>query len=412
MISVTRRQTMPAPIIVRRSPGTWYVLATPVVAGVVHLFAVPIGGLSATGLVWLVMLALGILIFLAEFASRPERHVGFPWLLWLPWVSWVWLSLAWTEMLGRENVQDACLMTMPVLVGVVASLCMHSEDQLQTLLRAFSLALVGLIVSLLWQWWQVGGDTANMEFRMGALTAVLIAAVFAAQIPDRPLSAWIGWLLCFALTLWLGARAAVFAIVLMPAVHPHLGRLATRLSLAAIVVLLSIGLLQTDQMQQRFFHGERVEDLSEVTLEQINTSGRLETWPILWREACRRPWFGAGAGTSGAFTDRVSNLGGHPHNDYLRVFFELGLFGSVIFLGTVLGQTFWLLVKLRESQGMRRTVLCAAMIGWLMFLLTSLTDNTLVYAAAYMNPLFALIGASTFGRPTPPSTTRHGLGDA
>ncbi|MFV1966743.1 MAG: O-antigen ligase family protein [Pirellulaceae bacterium] len=374
------------------SLGLLYVWATPVVAALIHLCAVAVGGLLLSGFVLMAMLGIGVMVFLAESSILPDRRVVFSWLPWMPFFAWMWTSLFWCNGLQRENIQEAILISMPVLVGVVASATIHTVRQLQRLLTMFAWSLPLLFVALLNNYRASGGELDDIGFRMGSLTSALIAAVFLAGTWRSRIRPWIGWSLCLLMAAIPGARAATLAIVGLPLIHPRLGHWTTRVALIAGTIVSAVGIFQTERFQERFFHDGGSGNLSDLSIDTVNTSGRGEAWPLILNKALERPVAGFGVGSSGFYVDEISDLGGHPHNDYLRVLFELGVVGLTLFLAVVAWQTVYLFRMLRNKEGVLQHALAAAIMGWLIFLVTSLTDNTLVYAAAYMNPLFALIG--------------------
>lgn len=69
--------------------------------------------------------------------------------------------------------------------------------------------------------------------------------------------------------------------------------------------------------------------------ELLNDGGRYENWAYIWKEAWNRPIFGHGFGTFAAYSDRLQppDLRGRfgfyrqAHNDYLELFFDMGLVG-------------------------------------------------------------------------------------
>lgn len=371
-----------------------YVLSVPLVSGIYHLCRVDVGGFSLGGWLWMIMLVIGLVIFGLESALRKNSPVAFPVAAWLPFAGLVWLSLLWCQSFGIYAIQMACQMTMPIFVALVASTSIRTERDLQWLMRMFVLNIALLIVGFLVELVVAGGQITEMGFRVGALTAMLPAAVCVTATWNRRYSPWIGWGVCLALAAVSGGRTATLAMISMPILHPCFGRLLTKALAVGAMLLLFLILFFTPHFQQRFFHESAGGKLRDLTSGQINTSGRGEAWPIIWQEAMKRPVLGAGVGTSGPFTDLVCNLGGHPHNDYLRVVFELGFVGLACFLCVIAWQSVSLQRHIRQHTELLQQAFAAVWLAWLMFLATSLTDNTLIYAAAYMNPMFVLLGAA------------------
>ncbi|MBC8352241.1 MAG: O-antigen ligase family protein [Planctomycetes bacterium] len=375
------------------SLGLIYALSVPLVSGIYHLCLVDVGGFGLGGWLWIVMLLVGVAVFGLECALGKNDRVAFPVTPWLPFAGLLWASLLWCQGSGTYPIQMACQMTMPIFVGVAVSSYIQTERELRLLMFMFVINIALLVLGFLVELVMAGGHITEMGFRVGALTAMLPAAVCLTGTWKRRFSPWIGWGICLALAAVSGGRTATLAMLGMPILHPTFGRVVTKAAALGVTLLLFLALFFTPHFQDRFFHGGSGQ-LSDLTNGDINTSGRGEAWPLIWREAMKRPVLGAGVGTSGPFTDLVCNLGGHPHNDYLRVVFEVGFVGFGLFIAVVLWQSRDLLLRIRSSDGVVRHAFSAVWLAWLMFLFTSLTDNTLIYCAAYMNPMFALLGGA------------------
>jgi O-antigen ligase len=123
------------------------------------------------------------------------------------------------------------------------------------------------------------------------------------------------------------------------------------------------------------------------------------------------PWFGHGANASESF---VKKLGGgltHPHNDWLRLLYDYGYFGTVIFGICVLLQVRHLLKMGKRSFGERRILFFAAATSFISFSLFMFTDNIILYAAFFGNLQFTIMGMAyasfaTVGAAEPVQTKR------
>jgi O-antigen ligase len=377
----------------RLSPGFLYLLATPLAAGVATIQEFNILGLNYAGWIWFALLLAGVLLLLAEKGLPGGNPITFPLGPWLVWVGLLWTSLTWCERLVPHNIQDALQLSMPVLVGVVASLVVRSEDQLERLLRVFTPTLVLLslapVANRLGLVNALGLETTD---RVLSLTAALVGCVFMARFPERLAGPLVGWGACILVTALTGSRMATLALLLIPILHPlyrqHLWRVGGVLTLAGLGVVL----FYTPIFQERFFDGGGT--LEDVANGDFLSFGRFETWPDILDEAWRHPWLGAGVGSITTFVPTVWDDVVHPHNDYLRVGFDVGLVGLSVFLG-VLGWQLWdIQVRIRQSRGVVRSAFAAAWLGLLLFMISSFTDNTLIYNLSYMDPLFAVLGAA------------------
>ncbi len=144
-------------------------------------------------------------------------------------------------------------------------------------------------------------------------------------------------------------------------------------------------------VQSRFIGGDNY----EFAGVQINTSGRGTIWTLIYSGIQNHFWLGAGPGASqelvtGIFAGKVE----HPHNEYLRIWFDLGFFGLFMF---VLGWLILLLLLGIASVRAKQLQVRAANAGGILlsvgFLMGCFTDNLTVYFfLAY--PLAVALGAT------------------
>jgi len=177
-------------------------------------------------------------------------------------------------------------------------------------------------------------------------------------------------------------------------------RARTRLVLAGLFILASLILFNTNPVQENLFrrgHGT-IWDIASFDPGELHTSGRLTAWP-LYIQGIEDVWFGQGSTASVEFGNATFGTGkwSHPHNEYIRIVFDYGIVGTVLFAIPVLlllytchkrafsglPDTLWLY---RVSAG-----------GIVVMLLLGITGNVLMYVAWFGNMLFATIGVA-YGR--------------
>jgi O-antigen ligase len=373
--------------------GLLYVLCVPLGAGLGGIDGLRIGGANYTGPLWLAYFASGALLVLAAKIHCPQRRIEFPYQPWLAWFGFVWLSLTWGGASGR-TIQDALQISMPLLVGVAGSIFIRTEAQLHALLCSFwpTLALISALV-VVDAAGVLNGLGLSSQMRATGLTTVLIGCVFVAASSGRNILPMLGWGVCVLLTAAAGSRMATAALLLIPLLHPLYRSLLGKVALAAILAAIGIAVFHTETFQRRFFHAGRG-TLSDVWQGNFLSFGRLEAWPKIWAEAWQQPYLGHGVGSVNEFVPLVWPTMNHAHNDYLRVGFELGIVGIVLFLLVIGWQILDLRRRLWRTTGPVQRGHAAALLGLLLFLVTACTDNPLVYNLWYMNPLFALMGAA------------------
>jgi O-antigen ligase len=380
----------------RPTLGLLYVWCTPVVASMATFPDLTIAGMLYTGWMWVLLLLIGVALLAVELVFHRETRIHFRWGPWAVWVGYLWLSLAWCETLDRRNLQDALQTSMPVLLGVLGSVFVRREEHLRGLLRAFAITLVPLAVVVLMPHLVKSLATeAFLSNRSAGLLAALIAAVLIAGYPPRLLPAMLGWAACGVLIAITGSRMAGLAAMLVVAVHPWYTNRWQRFGAMLLPVVCMVVVFNSPAFQERSFYGGSG-SLSDLADGDVNTSGRFEVWPSIWEAAWKQPVLGHGIGSASAFVASVWPDMAHPHNDYLRVGFELGLVGLALLVSVAGWQMIDLYRKMRGTEGVLRQGLIASFLGLAVLMIVAATDNALVYNLLVTDPLFVLIGA-TYG---------------
>ncbi|MFD0697832.1 O-antigen ligase family protein [Paenibacillus sp. GCM10027628] len=113
---------------------------------------------------------------------------------------------------------------------------------------------------------------------------------------------------------------------------------------------------------------------------------RFKIWGVIYNLALQNPFFGHGLGSSNSVVGSVyvSNAFA-PHNEYLRLFFEVGVIGLLLFILVVVVIIF---ATLRIQKNMR--ILTIAVTAG--YLVDMITDNIVIYPEVTMT-CFVIIGA-------------------
>ncbi|MBN1668948.1 MAG: O-antigen ligase family protein [Anaerolineales bacterium] len=118
----------------------------------------------------------------------------------------------------------------------------------------------------------------------------------------------------------------------------------------------------------------------------INTSGRYDAWEFFITEGQEAPWLGRGFGAGTvANVGQVNSAFRVPHNEYIRMFVDGGLFGAALVLGSFI-LTFRHI--LRNQTGRRRSALLFMLLGFAVY---SFFDNTLS-TTQFSLPFFWYLG--------------------
>jgi O-antigen ligase len=102
-------------------------------------------------------------------------------------------------------------------------------------------------------------------------------------------------------------------------------------------------------------------------------------------------WLGHGANTTEAISLAISEVA-HPHNDWLRLRYEYGLLGMLLFALTMLGQMGHALRRLRRMPPEAAIFLWVGAGAFLPMALFMFSDNVILYAAWFGNLQFAMLG--------------------
>ncbi len=379
------------------SLGLIYMICVPLLAGVATIRGIDIAGFNYSGVLWVIALGIGALLLVVELGIRPERRNYFPIVPWAIWLVYVGTSFAWLDQPSYLQVQYTMQLAMPVLVGVLASLFVGSRRRLEYLIRAysFSLLLIAFFVVLcvLGVLSQDELDPVFVATRPLSMTAAVIGGLFLAGSNRKFARSWFGWAACLAIAVVTASRMASLAILLLPVLNPLTVNPLRRVAMILVVGLAVVALYETQIFQERFFRGESG-SASQIVEGDFDSQGRFVGWPFVLEEALKQPWFGHGVGSVQEFVPKVWEGALHPCNDYLRVGYEFGGVGLVLFLG-VMGWQLWSLGRqVRRTDGAVQQAFAGAWLGLATFLLLASTDNPIVYHLWYMNPVFALIGAA------------------
>lgn len=213
-----------------------------------------------------------------------------------------------------------------------------------------------------------------------ALVALVLLAYSVAQRPTT----WIGhitpWLLFFSILLANVRMAAVVAIPLMAvlAFRLPLKRLAKTSAAisSALIASLATWLMIGEKLRGSGDRGLAIFLGDDSIFANVHTSSRGDIWvSILERLPADPNWFGQGAGHSSQITGSIYAVD-HPHNEYLRIFFDYGFVGMFVFLAgnAALFAALLLLYRKNRSELTLAGILMIAAVA-----LTALTDNPLVY---------------------------------
>ena len=123
----------------------------------------------------------------------------------------------------------------------------------------------------------------------------------------------------------------------------------------------------------------------------MQTSGRLEVWPEIIGQ-CDSPVLGAGVGAADSYAQEAGPGFSEPHNEYLRIWCDTGVVGSLLLWGFVA------LIGVGAVRGLEGRTARRALYTGLQFVialaLLSLTDNPLTTVVPFLVPAALVWGWS------------------
>ncbi len=351
---------------------------------------ITIGGKELRGWTWVIQGFLAILVILISDKKQNPFPIG----IWVPWLLWILIRCDWNY---SVSVQRTLTLATCIPVAAAASKIIINKDNLGWVLK--SLVPVTLIICavMLLDMFDMLPLGLAYQGAGSSMTLCLIAFYYAIYVYELDLRKILLWLACISSNALSGLRtvtaASILSLVLLPMPLREQKRITAFLvSLFLVVLVFSLPVI--DQKMSK--SGEGLMYIVQNPGE-LHTSGRAELWPMLLEEAWKHPFLGGGGSSSEVYISAygISGHGGHPHNEYIRVFFDFGIVGLVL-LGFPVIYTIivsWRSIRNSRSEPERDgwIISCGGMIS---MLIISLTDNVLLYTAFFGNLLFFIIGAS------------------
>jgi O-antigen ligase len=360
-----------------------------------------VGGASAMGALSVVQLFLGIGGLLAIGAwPLPLLRQLLPYALFLCWMV---ASMAWgpPQMAGLQNAVVYGLFGVTVMLG--GTLAAHEPERIDGLVgRGIGwidvITLTAVAVSLVAVGLPIAGETSwYIGSRSTALVALLPLSWHLAHrsVARGARGKAAVWLSAIVLSLSRAAIAVGIVYVLLITLsrrRSRAGLFRGRFSRIVTILCVVTALVTfVRPLRDRVFTGDLGWQVGSVG---INVSGRASMWATVIDSAQRHPLIGQGLGTSQLAIADAFELG-HPHNDYLRLWHDLGVVGLLLFVASLvrwLGRVFADWRAAARDRHPLAPLKLSATLALLGLLLAAITDNAIIYPFV-MSPLGLLIGA-------------------
>jgi hypothetical protein len=362
----------------------WIVVLSTLVASIGGQFL----NYQIAGLGWLVPLVLSVLIFL----KTPGR-VRFPVIIWIPWLLIVVIYLIFAD--TPNALQRSVMMLCPLAIGVTVSKLKIGERELgnfNKLCHYFAVALYAVVIIK-------GGIivTGTLPAATGmaaeAMTGTLLCALFASNyvLGNKKELAW--WAALAAIPYIALTRTAIVAAgFTLPLTFAPM-KVPQRAVLIILIVILSIPVFYSERVQHKMFYSGSG-TFAEVHPDNpdLATNGRKSLWEAMQAEIDKEPYWGHGANSSEPFV--FIRTGGltHPHNDWLRLLYDYGYLGTIVFAICTIAQVLHILTRAKHATGETKILFYAGASTFISFVLFMFSDNIILYAAFFGNLQFTILG--------------------
>lgn len=331
------------------------------------------------------------------------QRIRFPIVIWIPWALWALIYLVFAE--AANALQRTVMMLTPLVVGAAFSAMAVNEavfEKCRQWLVYFLWIFLG--AAAMATGLAVGRLYDLSSFAAGSITASLLAAWFAVlYTTGRQKKYLIYWGLLALVPVLANTRTGMVAVALtLPLVLTPFA-FYKRILIIGLMIFVGIGLFYTERIQNKMFYsGEgTLQEAFENTLNilagegKVNfnfaSSGRYWLNKILISRLDEAYWMGHGANATEAISVSITRVT-HPHNDWLRLRYEYGMVGMVIFGLAMLGQAIHAWLRARRAPAQQALFLYAGATSFIPMAIFMLSDNVIMYAAWFGNLQFAMLG--------------------
>lgn len=346
-------------------------------------------GFNITGWAWVIPLVISGLICLKNI-----RHITFPLRLWLLWISLI--VVYWY--FGRNNLnalQSFFQMLSPIVIGCAASTFRSNNWQLENIIHWLTrFAIIAWVIMLIRVPMILTGALPGHGFMAAEMIGLLLLgacyASFYACGSARHLYYYFAMLAIALIALVRGPIVAMLSC--MPLTLAPFG-IRKRVVMVAVLLICGIVIFNTDRIQQRMFQSGSG-DIADLRLDNpdFRTTGRSAMWDQLSLGVKEKPFFGNGWNSHREFLLRAGFPTYAPHNDWLKLWHDIGAIGIGLYALTMFLQIFFLVRLARWATDAHRMLAYGAATAFIPYMLIMFTDNVVLYVQFFGNLHFALIG--------------------
>lgn len=348
-----------------------------------------IWGFNITGWAWVIPMVISALICLSKIP-----FITFPFGLWIFWIGL--LVVYWY--FGRNNLnalQSLFQMLSPVVIGCAASTFRSDNWQMENIIHWLTrLAIIAWLLLIIRLPMILTGALPGYGFMAAEMIGLLLLgacyASFYACGSQRHLYYYFSMLVITLVALVRGPMVAMLSC--MPLTFAPLG-IRKRVVMVTVLLICGIVIFNTDRVQQRMF-ATGSGDIKDVRLNNpdLRDTARKAMWDELLVGVKEKPFFGNGWNSHREILLRAGFKTYAPHNDWLKLWHDIGATGIGLYGLTMFLQIFFLVRIARRSTDAHRMLAYGAATAFIPYMLIMLTDNVVLYVQFFGNLHFALIG--------------------
>jgi len=370
---------------------------------VTNFVSFSIFGFTFRGWAWVILLSVSLFRL-----STHVRKVQLPLRIWAPWCAMVF---AYTFAGYEDALQSTAQILCPVIVAAAVSTYAFDVGSLRKLDRVIRTSYWMLLVGVVFIVIPFSlADIENSGWASGAISLLFFQSWFLASyfLNGRKKLDLVLYVSAVAVPL-IGANrgpmlagAALAVCAILPI------RIGPRLATATVAVALSILAFYSPKVQKKMFfsgHGS-VRDLRSDNAD-VRTSGRKEMWKALEAGAADRPLWGHGGNAESTYLREAGFQTNRVHNDWLRIRFNYGLVGVLVYACTLIAQTLHARRYLAATNPTLRTIAAAGLSCFVPYAVVMYTDNVLIYCQYFTVPMLILVGVVYSARILRPSAVRR-----
>lgn len=345
-------------------------------------------GYQVSALGWVIPLIFAMLLLV----TKPGK-IKFPLKIWVPWIVVVIIYQVFAE--APNSLQRSVMLICPIFVGIAVSKYSVREEALKhfrRLCKYMAISLIAIVV-LKSGIGLISGFMLSRGLAAEVMTGALLCCLFASNYAYGRKHDLLWWATLATIPVLALTRMGILATSLTLPITLTPMKVMKRFIIFIVILIIGFNVFYMERIQEKMFHSGSgtLQDLRWDNPD-IMTTGRKALWEIMQDEIDKAPWFGHGANASEEFVKEETVILEHPHNDWLRLLYDYGYFGTSIFALCLLIQLLSLLSLARKSIGNVKILLYAGATSIIIFVLFMFTDNIILYAAFFGNMQFAIFG--------------------